>query len=75
MKCWNCSMELDTPSYSDAFAAGKIKGASEYRDSLKNVLERLEKLYNNADSPISANVVESIIFILDEFDRKNDENV
>jgi len=68
-------MELDTPSYSDAFAAGKIKGASEYRDSLKNVLERLEKLYNNADSPISANVVESIIFILDEFDRKNDENV
>lgn len=64
-------MDLDTPSYSDAFEAGKIQGVSEYRSNLKSVLERLERLYDNADSPISANVVESIIFILDEFDRSN----
>jgi hypothetical protein len=68
-------MELDSVSYSDAFEVGKIQGVSEYKNSLKNVLERLEKLYNSADSPISANVVESILFIIDEFDRENDENI
>jgi hypothetical protein len=65
-------MELDTPTYSNAFEAGKIKGVSEYKNSLKNVLERLEKLYNDSDSPISANAAQAIIFIVNEFDRKED---
>lgn len=63
-------MELDTPSYSNGFEAGKIQGVSEYRNSLKNVLGRLQKLYNDSDSPISSNVIDGIVFIIDEFDRK-----
>jgi len=66
-------MDLDTPSYSDAFESGRIKGVSEYKHSLKNVLERLEKLYNDTDSPVSANAVQAIIFIIDEFDRENND--
>jgi hypothetical protein len=63
-------MDLDSSSYYEGFEAGKNQGVDDYRLSLRNVLERLEKLYNTTDSPISANVVESVIYILDEFDRK-----
>jgi hypothetical protein len=63
-------MELDSSSYYEGFEAGKNHGVEDYRLRLRSVLERLEKLYNDADSPISANVVESIIYVMDEFDRK-----
>jgi hypothetical protein len=62
--------EFNSSSYYEGFEAGKNQGVEDYRIRLRNVLERLEKLYNDADSPISANVVESIIYVMDEFDRK-----
>jgi len=66
-------MDLDAPSYSEAFESGKIQGVSEYKESLKNVLGRLKRLYDDTDSPISANAAQAIIFIINEFDRKSNE--
>jgi len=66
-------MPVSVPSSSSEhreFEAGKIQGVAEYKEALKNSLERLKKLYNDADSPISAHAVNAIIFIIDEFDRK-----